>query len=141
MLAFRKKDWRAFCAAAGDSEETVGARVSYNAERLLEGVAAAVRDACRLKRQLEETLGFGSTAAAAGEQVNVEEPAEAPLPLLDSAEFAALMEALNCSKTKGDTSWCLRTDRPYEYLVAMVDRLELLTSRSLQVCCCCCCCS
>lgn len=133
-MAFRKKDWRAYCAAAGDADGDLLSRVTYEPERLLQGIASALRDACRLRRQLEETLGFGFAAANPKEEINVEEPTDAPMPVLNSPEFEALMEALCCSKGKAaDSPWCLRWDRPQEILVATADHLELLTSRDLQV--------
>ncbi|KAL8273113.1 hypothetical protein Esti_002871 [Eimeria stiedai] len=137
VLAFRKQNWRDVCAAAGDTGDGFLGNVTYDAEKLLHAVAAAVRDACRLRRQLEETHRFGAAAAAAGaaaarEDISVEEPTEAPMPVLDSPEFKALMKALCCSKGKGDAPWCLRWDRSQELLAAGVDHLEVLASRSVE---------
>lgn len=134
VIAFRKKDWRAYCAAAGEADIGLLSSVSYVPEKLLQGVASALRDACRLQRQLEEMRAFaGAAAAAAADEISVEEPAEAPMPVLDSPEFKALMEALHCIKGKGDAPWFLRRDRPQEILAATTEHLEVLAARDLKV--------
>lgn len=135
VTAFRKTDWRAYCAAAGDTDSSLISNVSYDPQKLLQSVAAALRDACQLRRQLGETQNFPAASAATARQepVSVEEPTEAPMAVLDSKEFKALMESLGCTKLGADSSWCLRWDRSLELLTAGVEYLELLTSKDLKV--------
>ncbi|OEH76992.1 hypothetical protein cyc_07899 [Cyclospora cayetanensis] len=136
VFAFRKKDWRAYCAEAGDVEADLRSSVTYVPEKLLHGVASALRDACRLQRQLEEMHSLsGGSASAQQEEIHVEEPAEAPMAVLDSPQFKALMEALSCTRKADSTSWCLRRDRQNELIAATVERLEVLASRELKVAC------
>ncbi|XP_026192505.1 uncharacterized protein LOC34623759 [Cyclospora cayetanensis] len=133
VFAFRKKDWRAYCAEAGDVEADLRSSVTYVPEKLLHGVASALRDACRLQRQLEEMHSLsGGSASAQQEEIHVEEPAEAPMAVLDSPQFKALMEALSCTRKADSTSWCLRRDRQNELIAATVERLEVLASRELK---------